>query len=73
MSEEFTALESAMYNMGLTTATSRFVAITAATDAILFAAKPAYFFDTTGATKTDVMIPWWAVGVVTGAAAALFL
>lgn len=66
---ELSTLESLMFSTGLRTPVSRFAGIAVLTDALIYLAKPKYFFD----EGSKPIVPWWASGLATGAVAALFL
>ena len=67
-------MESLMYSLNLRQPISRFVGVFVITNGIIWTLKPGYFFDTvTFNPREDSIVPWWALGLVTGGLAAFFL
>ena len=74
MASDLNIMEKAMYSLNMTSPVSRFVGIFVATNALVYFVRPSYFFDKlTKEPYPQAVIPWWALGIATGAAAAFFL
>ena len=69
---DLSSIERLMMTLDLKNPMDRFVAILAATDTLIWFLQPSLFF-VSGEARKDVLVPWWSVGLVTGALGALFL
>ena len=67
-------MEKAMFFLNLKSPITKFAGVFVATDLIVWLLKPCYFFNKdTDHPNPEAVVPWWALGLVTGGAAALFL
>ena len=72
--ESLNVMERSMSTLGLKTPPTRFVGVFVVTNAVVWFVKPKYFFEPkTGDERSDAIVPWWTLGLATGAIAALFL
>ena len=72
--EDLSYMEKAMSLLNMNTPVSRFAGVFVATNALVYFLKPGYFFNTvTNEPDQNALVPWWALGFVTGGAAAFFL
>ena len=67
-------MEKTMFFLNMKSPITRFAGVFVATDVIVWLLKPCYFFNKdTDQPNPDAVVPWWALGLVTGGAAALLL
>ena len=67
-------MERVMFSLNLRNPISRFAGLFVATNGIVWLVKPSYFFDpVTSQPSPQSVVPWWALGLITGGAAAFFL
>ena len=67
-------MERGMSMVGLKSPTTRFLGIMVVTNGIIFYSRPKYWFNqVTLEPEPNAIVPWWTVGLLTGAIAAFFL
>jgi hypothetical protein len=67
-------MEQAMWYLNLRSPATRFLGVFVATNVIVWWVKPQYFFEqVTMKPSPNAIVPWWSLGLATGAIAAFFL
>ena len=72
--ERLTGMERTMFYLNLRDPITRFIGVFVVTNGLIWWIKPSHFFEeVTQKPSPNALVPWWTLGIVTGAVASFFL